>query len=77
MKFKIRTKMLEKIPGNFKNKFKNQENGLLCNLCPSEMSQNHCIICPGRIDMRKDLDMNNLDNLVQYFTAILNENSSR
>jgi hypothetical protein len=38
MKFKIRTKMLEKIPGNFIDKYKNQENGLKCNLCPEEMT---------------------------------------
>ena len=46
MKFKIRTKMLERIPGNFKNKYKYQENGLKCNLCSEDMTQNHCKICP-------------------------------
>ena len=44
-KFKIRTKMLENIPGNFKKKYKNTENGIRCDLCPDEMTQNHCVIC--------------------------------
>ena len=77
MKFKIRTKMLEKIPGNYKNLCKYTESGLKCNLCPADMTQNHCLICPGRVSMRKDLDMSNLDDLVEYFTQILNEKPSR
>ena len=72
-KFKIHTKMLDKIPGNFENQYKNQENGLKCNLCPDEMTQNHCLICPERLVLRKDLDMENLDDLVSYFTQILSE----
>jgi hypothetical protein len=76
-KFKIRTKMLEKIPGNFKNKYQNQENGLKCNLCPAEMSQNHCIVCPERAEMRTGLNMNNLDDLVNYFGQILSDKSLR
>ena len=77
MKFKIRTKIIEKIPGNFKNKYKNQENGLKCNLCPEEMTQNHCLICPERCDMRRGLDMSNLDNLVTYFEELLSDKSLR
>ena len=75
LKFKIRTKMLERIPGNFKNKYKNQENGLKCNLCSEEMTQNHCKICPERLSIRKDLNLDNLDDLVTYFTHILNDKS--
>ena len=48
IKFKIRTKMLEKVPGNFKNKYKNAENGIQCDLCLEDMTQNHCVVCPGR-----------------------------
>jgi hypothetical protein len=75
-KFKIRTKMLDKIPGNFKNLYKNQENGLKCDLCPGEMTQNHCLICPERLELRKDLDMKNLDDLVYYFGQILSDRST-
>ena len=63
--------MLENIPGNFKNKYKNIENGLTCDLCPEEMTQNHCVICPGRKEERKNLDLNSLDDLVLYFRIIL------
>ena len=47
MKFKIRTKMLQKIPGNFKNLYKNVENGIKCDFCVEDMTQNHCVSCPG------------------------------
>ena len=77
MKFKIRTEMLEKIPGNFKNRYKNQVDGLKCNLCIQEMTQNHCKICPERADLRKDMDMDNLDDLVVYFTHVLSDKSLR
>ena len=77
MKFKIRTQMLERIPGNYKNKYKYQENGLKCNLCLEEMTQAHCKICPERISIRKDLDLENLDDLVIYFKHILTDKSLR
>jgi hypothetical protein len=72
-KFRIRTKMLDKIPGNFKNKYKKFENGLKCNLCPEEMTQNHCKICPARLEIRENLNMENLADLVIYFKSILSE----
>ena len=77
IKFRIRTKMLKKVPGNFKNLYKNVPNGLKCDFCEDEMTQNHCISCPGRKEYRKDLDMNNLDDLVSYFKIILGEKSQR
>ena len=73
LKFKIRTKMLDKIPGNFKNKYKKIKNGLKCNLCEDDMTQNHCVICPERIVLREGLDMNNFDHLVIYFKHILSD----
>ena len=38
--------------------------GLICDLCPDEMTQNHIVICPGRNVERNNLDMNNLDDLM-------------
>ena len=73
MKFKIRTKMLDKIPGNFKNRYKENENGLKCDFCIDDLTQNHCVICPERIIMREGLDMTNLDDLVIYFKDILSD----
>ena len=57
IKFRIRTKMLKKVPGNFKHLYKNVPNGLKCDFCEDEMTQNHCISCPGRKEYRKDLDL--------------------
>ena len=73
MKFKIRTQMLEKIPGNFKSLYKSQVDGLKCNLCIEEMTQNHCKTCPERTSLRENLNLNSLDDLVIYFKHILSE----
>ena len=73
LKFKIRTKMLEKIPGNFKNKYKHNKEGLKCRFCTEDMTQGHCIICPGRIELREGLDMENLDDLVIYFKSVIED----
>ena len=69
--------MLEKIPGNFKSIYKSQVDGLKCNLCIEEMTQNHCKLCPKRVNLRKDINMNYLDALVIYFKHILSEKSLR
>ena len=57
IKFKIRTKMLQKIPGNFKNLYKNVDNGIKWEFCVEDMTQNHCVLCPGRKEDRKGLDI--------------------
>ena len=67
--------MLERIPENLKNKYKFQENGLQCNLCSEGMTQNHCRIFPERVSLRKELDLENLDDLVTYFKLILTDKS--
>jgi hypothetical protein len=72
-KFKIRSKMLEKIPGNFRNKYKNIQDCLKCIFCIEDMTQSHSIVCPGRKEQRRNLDMTNLDDLVTYFNDILNQ----
>ena len=53
--------------GNFKYKFKWTKNGLKCELCEDEMSQNqfltwHDMTCPERMEIRQDLDLDNLDD---------------
>ena len=68
--------MLEKIPGNFKSMYKSQAEGLKCNLC-IEMTQNHYKSCPERASLRKDLNMNNLDDLDIYIKHILSEKSMK
>ena len=71
MKFKIRTKMVENIPGNFKNCFKFNETGLNCFSCKVEMTQDHCALCPARAELRAGLNMNNIDDVVIYFQRYL------
>ena len=67
--------MLEKVPGNFKMKY--AEHFIQCDFCSKDMTQNHCFVCPGQKDEREGLDMNNLDDLVTYFTNILDKTSRR
>ena len=49
MSFQIRTQMLKDIPGNFKNKFRNNKEKLECQHCPAQqvLNQSHCMECPG------------------------------
>ena len=71
MKFKIRTKMVENVPGNFKNRFKYSETGLNCSSCKIEMTQDHCALCPARAELRAGLNMDNIDDVVIYFRRYL------
>ena len=77
MKFKIRSKMVENIPGNFKNRFKYSEKGLNCVSCNTELNQDHCVICPDRAQLRAGLDMNNIDDVVTYFRRYLNNEKKK
>ena len=63
--------MVDKIPGNFKNKYRFNEEGLNCTQCKVEFTQYHCTICPARAEMREGLDMNSLDDIVTYFRRYL------
>ena len=59
--------MLDKIPGNFKKKYKYNEEGLNCTECLTEMTQFHCTIFPATEALREGLDMSQLDDAVIYF----------
>ena len=78
MGFMIRTQMVPKIPGNFKNKYrvKGTENeGLVCTECQEEeiMTQSHCITCSAWAELREGLDMSNIQDLVIFFRKLLVE----
>ena len=73
LKFKIRTEMVEKVPGNFKNRYYYNEAGVICSCCKVELTQNHLALCPARANMREGLDMRNLDDAVTYFRRYLSE----
>ena len=76
--FRIRTKMVKKIPGNFKNQYKNNENGLKCRYCSeSVMTQAHCISCPGLEEMRDGLELYNMEDLVIFFRRLLDDDEKK
>ena len=67
--------MVKDIPANFKNKYKNKEEGLQCSYCTEkkEMSQGHCLGCPAWSELRKGLDVTNIMDLVVFFRRLLAE----
>ena len=78
MIFKMRTHMVPKIPGNFKNKYRVKgkvSEGLTCTLCTQGelFTQSHCVTCPAWSDVRQGLDMTNIDDLVVFFRKLLLE----
>ena len=75
LSFKVRTQMLENIPGNFKNKFRNNKDKLKCRHCSSDqvMTQSHCLECPAWMEIKKDLDTTKIEDLVKFFQRLLTE----
>ena len=73
MSFKIRSHMLEDIPGNFKNKFRKVKEKLKCRYCKSDqiMTQSHCLDCSAWTDIREDLDLSKIDDMVRFFQRLL------
>ena len=59
------------------NQLKNIADGFICDLYPDKMTQNHIFICQGRNVERNNLDMNNHDDLVEYFRTILEKKTRR
>jgi hypothetical protein len=64
MSFKIRSQILEEIPGNFKNKFKNEKEKLKCQHCSEQqiLTQSHCVECPASTEIKKDLDLTKIED---------------
>ena len=77
MKFKIHTKMVDKIPGNIKNKFRYKEAGLNCTFCKDKFTQVHCTICPARAEFRKGLEITKLYDMVVYFRRFLTDDDKK
>ena len=69
--------MVDKIPGNFKNKYKYNEEGLNCSHCKAEFTQSHCEICPARASLREGLGMKSMDGLVIYFQRYLTQEKKK
>ena len=77
MAFRIRSKMVDSIPENFKNKYKKDPQGLICSYCSSGeiFSQSHCLECPAWQDIREGLDMKDMKDLTMFFRKLLSERS--
>ena len=80
MAFRVRSQMVNDIPGNFKNKYKNKdtnssESGLVCKHCNSGeiMTQSHCMECPAWMELRVGLDLTDIRDLVMFFKKLLEE----
>ena len=77
MAFKIRSKMVEDIPANFKNKFRTKgtksDEGLVCKHCQENviMDQAHCMVCPAWEDIRQGLDLYSMRDMVKFFQEML------
>ena len=60
MAFKVRSHMVQDIPGNFKEKFRKKGDSLNCKYCDESevmMTQSHCLVCPAWAELRVGLDM--------------------
>ena len=73
--FRIRSKMVKDIPENFKNKHKNDSQGLKCKYCSSGeiLSQSHCLVCPAWKELRQGLELNNIKDLTTFFRKMMLE----
>ena len=75
--FKIHSKMVDKIPGNLKNRYKYNEEGLNCSHCKVKFTQSHCEIYPARSSLREGLNMDSMDYLVIYFQRYLTQEKKK
>ena len=72
--FKIRSKMVENIPGNFKNKYRrgkkscDQDEGLICPHCwnGQQLMQMHLLLCSEWTDIREVINMYSISCLFYF-----------
>ena len=77
MAFKIRCNMVEDIKGNFSAKYKRHggEEATICDECNERkiQTQSHCLVCPKWEEIRSDLDLQQIDDMVKFFQRLLEE----
>ena len=76
MSFHIRTQMFKDIPGDFI--FRNDTDKLKFKHCAEDQvfTKSHCLECPGRMDIKKDLDLSKIEDIVKFFQKLLNERAN-
>ena len=78
MAFKIRTEMVQEIPGNYKNKYRvkgSENDGLKCSECADDViwTQSHCLTCPAWSEIREGLELTRIEDLVVFFRKLVVE----
>ena len=74
--FRIRCLMVKDIPGNFKEKYKKKGgDALICSYCEEKeiMTQSHCLTCSAWEELRRGLDLSNIEDLTTFFRYLLKE----
>ena len=76
MAFRIRSKMVNNIKMNFKNSHKNN---LKCEECTSGESETQChaLTCPGWQEQRAGLDLSSLEDMVTFFSRVLEDKARK
>ena len=68
--------MVEKIPGNYKNMYKKNKEGLRCSHCQEQvMTQSHCVTCPGMEELRDGLDLDTMRDMITFFRRVMSDRS--
>ena len=68
--FRLRTKMIEGIRGNFKNMYPGDKGN--CEGCGKVLeTQAHVVVCEEFSDIREGLDMSKDRDMVKYFKGVL------
>ena len=81
MAFRIKSQMVDKIPCYFKKKYskrnnsRDQNDGLYCPHCQNGQlfMQKHMLSCLKWTELRRDLNMNSINDLVIFFKRLLEE----
>ena len=85
MAFRVRSQLVNKIPYNFKNNYRKHKDsegisdendeGLKCHYCSDGgiMSQIHCIKCPAWGHLREGLNLTRIEDMVTFFTKLMEE----
>ena len=79
--FRIKSQMVNEIPCNFKKKYskrnisRDQNDGLYCPHCQNGQlfTQKHVLSCLKWTELRRDLNMNSIKDLVTFFKRLLEE----
>ena len=77
MAFRIRCEMVKEIKGNFKDKHRRKggDQALKCDECEEDVveTQFHCLVCPHWEEIKRGLELDQIDGMVKFFQRLLVE----